>query len=72
MRSYIVKENHIGSAVSEILRYRQTNTDPVTFIQFLFQFQNRKSEKKFMEIFFWGGSVGGNFPQNSSNPSQDL
>ena len=25
MRSYIVKENHIGSAVSEILWYRQTD-----------------------------------------------
>ena len=24
MRSYLVTENHIGSAVSEILRYRQT------------------------------------------------
>ncbi len=30
----IVKENHIGSAVIEILWYsdRQTHTDPVTFI----------------------------------------
>ena len=26
MRSYIVKENHIGSAVSEILRYQQLET----------------------------------------------
>ena len=26
MRSYIVKENHIGSAVSEIFRYKQTET----------------------------------------------
>ena len=25
MRSYIVKENHIGSAVREILPYTQTN-----------------------------------------------
>ena len=25
MKSYPVKENHIGSALSEILRYRQTN-----------------------------------------------
>ena len=26
MRSYIEKENHIGPAVNEILRYRQTHT----------------------------------------------
>ena len=34
MRSYTVKENHRGSAVSEILFVntdRQTNTDPVHF-----------------------------------------
>ncbi len=31
MRSYIVKENHIGSVVSKILWYTQTDTDPVTF-----------------------------------------
>ena len=30
MRGYIVKENHIGSVVSEILRYTHTHTDPVT------------------------------------------
>ena len=30
-RSYIVNENNIGSAVSEILWDRQTDTDPVTF-----------------------------------------
>ena len=29
IRSYIVKENLIGSAVSEILLYRQTDKDPV-------------------------------------------
>ena len=28
VRSYTEKENHIGLAVREILRYRQTNTDP--------------------------------------------
>ena len=39
MRSYNVKENHIDSAVREILWYRQTHThrhtetDPVTFIK---------------------------------------
>ncbi len=36
-RSYLVKENPIGSAVSDVLRYRQTNkqTDrhPVTLLQ---------------------------------------
>ncbi len=34
MRSYTVKENHIGSAVSDILQYRQTNkqTDRQTYI----------------------------------------
>ena len=30
MKSCIVNKNHIGSAVSEILRYRQTDTNPVT------------------------------------------
>ena len=30
MNSYIVKENHIISAVSEILRNRQTDGDPCT------------------------------------------
>ena len=25
MKNYPVKENHIGSAVSEIIRYKQTN-----------------------------------------------
>ena len=28
MRSYTAKENHIGSAVSKILRYRQTDSHP--------------------------------------------
>ena len=42
MRSYPVKENHIGSAVSEILRYRQTDIlhtdkDPVTWYKFPFR-----------------------------------
>ena len=32
MRSYSVKETRIGSAVSEILRYRHTDKHPVTFI----------------------------------------
>ena len=32
IRSYNVKEKHIGSAVRVILRYRQTDTYPVTFI----------------------------------------
>ena len=32
MGSDTVKENHIGSAVSEILRYRHADRDPVTFI----------------------------------------
>ena len=32
MRSYNVMENHIISAVSEILRYRQTQTNPVTLL----------------------------------------
>ncbi len=37
-RSYTVKENHIGSAVSSVLWYRQTDTvgsDPVIFLVFL-------------------------------------
>ena len=33
MRSYIVKVNHIGSVVSDILLQRQTNKDPFTFIR---------------------------------------
>ena len=37
MRSYPVKENPIGSAVSEILQYRQTDrqtdTHPVTLLK---------------------------------------
>ena len=37
MNSYIVKENHIGWAVNEILRYtqihRQTDTDPVILLR---------------------------------------
>ena len=33
MRSYTVKENPIGLAVSKILRYRQTNTHPVTLLR---------------------------------------
>ena len=32
MRSYIVKEKHISSAVGKILRYTQTDRHPVTFI----------------------------------------
>ena len=34
IRSYTVKENHVTTAVNEILWYRQTHThrDPVTFI----------------------------------------
>ena len=31
-KSYIVKENHIGSVVCEILRYTKTDADPVTYI----------------------------------------
>ena len=31
-KSYIVKENHIGSVVCEILRYTKTDTDSVTYI----------------------------------------
>ena len=37
MRSYTVKEDHIGSVVTEKIRYRQTHeltdTGPATFIQ---------------------------------------
>ena len=33
MRSYNVKENNIGRAVSDILWYKQTDRDPVTFIR---------------------------------------
>ena len=32
MRSNSVKENHNGSAVSEILPYTHTDTDPVTLL----------------------------------------
>ena len=32
MRSYTVKEKHISSVVSEILRYRQTDSHPFTFL----------------------------------------
>ena len=32
MRSNPVKENHIGSAVTEIFRYRQTDSNRVIFI----------------------------------------
>ena len=32
MRSYPVKENQFGSAVSEILRYKQTDRHPVTLL----------------------------------------
>ena len=32
MRSYPVKENHIGSAVIKILWFKQKDTDPVKFI----------------------------------------
>ena len=35
MRSYHVKENPIGSAVIEILLYKQTHKHPVTFIYIL-------------------------------------
>ena len=37
MRSYSVRENSIGSAVTEIIRYKQTdrqeNTHPVTLLE---------------------------------------
>ena len=33
MRSYYLKENHIGSAVREIMRYKQTHRLTVPFIQ---------------------------------------
>ena len=32
IKSCTAKENHIGSAFTEILRYRPTDTDPVTFV----------------------------------------
>ena len=32
MKSYTIKENHISSVVSEILRYRQTDSQPFTFL----------------------------------------
>ena len=35
MQSNIVKEHPFGSAVSNILRYTHTDTDPVTFIYVL-------------------------------------
>ena len=31
MKSYTVKENHIGSVISEILRFKHTDSDPITF-----------------------------------------
>ena len=37
MRRYPVKKNHSDFAVSEILRYRQTNGHPVTLFIFIFQ-----------------------------------
>ena len=43
MRSYTVNENHIGSVVSKILRYRQTDTDPETFIKGIKNKQSFKS-----------------------------
>ena len=33
MRSYFVKENHVGSADSEILRYKHNDIDPVTLLK---------------------------------------
>ena len=33
IRSYSVKENHIGSVVSKILQYTQTDRDPVTLFK---------------------------------------
>ena len=33
MKNYPVKENLIGSTVSEILRYKHTNKNPVTLVQ---------------------------------------
>ena len=44
MRGYIVKENHIGSAVSEILQYRHTN------LQILLLYYKEKSLNP--EIFY--------------------
>ena len=51
---YIVKENHFGSVVSVIFRYRQTHTDPLTslygykpMISFEYKLQKRFLADKF-------------------------
>ena len=61
MRSYSVKENPIGLAVSEILRYkqtpRQTNKHPVTLLQGLsfkdYLFEGRSQGRP--SLLFCGG-----------------
>ena len=59
IRSYTVKENHIGSVVNEILRYRQTENllfyhmnIYIMFVSiFIYYFRIAKSEQRFFFIF---------------------
>ena len=50
MRSYTVKDNSIGSAVSEILPYRQIDKNTVTFI-FKDKSQIRSSKLNMFELW---------------------
>ena len=47
MRSYIVKENHKGSAVSEILQYRQTQ-----IMLFLYKNRFKFAKKSYSSMYF--------------------
>ena len=56
MKSYSVKKNHIGLAVSEILRYRKTHRDHVTFV-LIKQFKLVEGEE--IRLFNAGGEFSG-------------
>ena len=66
MRSYYVKENPIGSVVSEILRYKQrhrqtdTQTDKQTSIYFIIRISINRSEDRAQRLY-----------EDSENPQQD-
>ena len=51
MRSYPIKKNHIGSAVRDILRYRQTDRYPGTFIRSLILGEIKHREGGDNELF---------------------
>ena len=49
IRKKIIKENYIGSVVSEILRYTETNTDILLFLNFYLLLKLKSKVSKVFE-----------------------